>query len=377
MNGEQPGLRPPRRRAPRARGALASLPPLKESPLVSVVIPALNEERYIGSLLDSLEAQTYDHNLIEVLVAEGGSKDTTREIVQSRRATTSLRRVVLLGNPGRTAAHGLNTGAAAAEGDVIIVLGAHSRVAEDFVEENVRALRETGAAAAGGPITTEGQGKVASAIAAAMSHPFGVGDARFRFSNAPGYVDTIAFAAYRRECFETLSGFDEARDKGEDDLFNFRVRDQGGKLYLTPRVRSTYYSRAGFRGVASQYFGYGKAKGSTLADEPRALRPRHFVPATTLVVGGVLLAGSVVSSRSRFLLICAAAAYIALATLSAFRASTKRGHPQLTLLTGAVFPVLHVSYGAGMITALVQRALGIPSRKPAPSEPAAPQSHPT
>jgi glycosyltransferase involved in cell wall biosynthesis len=323
-----------------------------------VVIPALNEERYIGALLDSLEQQTYDHARIEALVADGGSDDQTRRIVADRQGKSTLLRLDLLDNPGRSAAHGLNVGATAAKGEVVIILGAHSAVHPKFIEENVRALHETGAAAVGGPITTEGEGPIAAAIAAAMSHPFGVGDARFRFSNEPGYVDTIAFAAYRRECLEIAGMFETRRDKIVDDLFNYRVREAGGKLYLTPRIRSTYYSRAGFKAVARQYFGYGKGKGSTLLDEPRALRPRHMVPLITLIAGSILAIGSLASNSIRLVLFAVAATYGVLAALSAYNATRKRGNPALAPITGFVFPVLHVSYGAGMLFALGKRALG-------------------
>ena len=49
--------------------SLGQLPPLSPEPGVSVVIPALNEERYIGALLTSLAAQTYPADRIEVIVA--------------------------------------------------------------------------------------------------------------------------------------------------------------------------------------------------------------------------------------------------------------------------------------------------------------------
>ncbi|MGK2965738.1 MAG: glycosyltransferase family 2 protein [Tepidiformaceae bacterium] len=326
---------------------LASLPPLPPQPLVSVVIPSLNEERYIGACLQSLEEQTYPLSRIEVLVADAFSTDRTREIVELHALDSALGTLTLVDNPGRTTANGLNAGAALAKGEVIVILGAHSAVDHDFIAENVRALRDTGAAATGGPIRTEGETPVASAIAAALSHPFGVGDARFRFSEEPGDVDTIAFAAYRRECFDLLGGFDTTRDKGEDDHFNYMIRRAGGRLYLTPRVRSTYYARSGYRALARQYFGYGRAKGRALIDETPSIRPRHLVPAGAVAAGGLLTLLSLAATPARAILVLGGLAYAGLGAYSAYRSTSRRGETLLAPAAAIAFPIVHASYGLG------------------------------
>ena len=337
------------------RGALASLPPLPPRPLVSVVIPALNEERYIGALLESLEAQTYPPDRFEVVVSDGGSKDSTREIIRETAARwkAPLR---LVENPAMLTPQGLNAGVEAAAGDVIIILGGHSLVDPRFIEESVIALQETGAAVAGGVIEARGEGRLANAIAAALSHPFGVGDARFRFSTRPGYVDTIAFAAYRRECFELLGGFDTDRHLAVDDFYNFRVRDAGGRLYLTPAVRSVYYTRTGLRPLAKQYFGYGRAKGRASVEVPPSIQPRHLVPAATIAAASLLLLASRVSRSARWLFILGGVAYGGLNAASSASAASRRGDRTLGPLIAGVFPLIHASYGVGMILGAISAA---------------------
>lgn len=333
--------------------SLASLATLPSLPRVSVVIPSLNEERYIGALLDSIEAQDYPLDRIEVLVADGGSSDATREIVASRAAHTSLAALRLVDNPGRSTAAGLNAGAAAATGEVIAIVGAHAELDPGFVSNNVRALEESGAAATGGPIETIGDGPVASAIAAAMSHPFGVGDAKFRYASESGDVDTIAFAAYRREVFDELGGFDLEKDKGEDDDFNYRLRKAGGRLFLTPSVRSRYYSRASFPGLWKQYLGYGGAKGRAFVDDPAALGPRHFVPLAAVLGGAFLLFAVVILRRLIRLATLGLAAYGALALVSGRSAASKSNADWR--LTSLAFPVIHASYGIGMAIGIFKR----------------------
>lgn len=333
--------------------SLAALPPLVDDPLISVVIPSLNEERYIGACLASLEQQTYPAARIEVLVADGGSGDRTRQIVELHAAGTRLGRLELLDNPDRSANHGLRLGAERAAGDVIIILGAHTTVAPDFVAENVRALRESAAAAVGGPMDTVGETPLASAIAAALSHPFGVGDVRFRTSAEPGDVDTIAFAAYRRECFDRIGNFDVTRDKRVDDQYNWRIRRAGGRLFLTPAIRSTYFARSDYRALARQYLGYGRAKGRALIEETGSIGPRHLVPAVAVGGGSLLAFLAIFSAPARLLLTIGGLAYAALGGYSAYRATSRRGVTYLAPGTALAFPVIHASYGLGTLLGIV------------------------
>jgi len=343
--------------------SLANLPPLPDRPLVSVVIPALNEERYIGACLESLERQTYDHGRIEVIVADGGSEDRTRDIVSEFARRSTLRAVRLVDNPRRRAPHGLNAGVAVANGEVIIILGAHSEAAPDFVEQNVNVLRETNAAAVGGPLVTKAHGRIGPAIAAAMSHPFGVGDARFRWSTRPGPVDTIAFAAYRRACFERLGGFPDI-EKGVDDAFNYLVRSAGGVLYLDPRIRSVYYARMSLPALWRQYFGYGKARGRLLRRAPRSVRWRHLVPLAALVAGAAAGSAALVSLPARRLLAGLAGTYLLLDAAAAAHASRER--PWLAPLVALTFPTMHAAYGLGEAVGFLHALVTPPTPDDAP-----------
>jgi succinoglycan biosynthesis protein ExoA len=355
-------------------GALASLPPLPERPLVSVVIPVLNEEATIGACLEAIEAQTYDHGFIEVVVADGGSTDGTRAIVAEHARASTLRALRLIDNPGRTTASGLNEALRVAGGEVIQRIDGHTVVPPEFIAANVRALRETGAAAVGGVVETRGRGRVGEAIALAMSHPFGVGDARFRIGGDPGPVDTVPMAAYRRACFERLGGFPEA-DKGEDDAFNFLVRQAGGVVYLDPRIRCIYYCRSTYRALAAQYFGYGRARGRALVERPRSARVRHVVPAAAVGAGGAALAAAPLSAAARWAAGGLSAAYGLLAAGAALHAAGRRRAWSLAPLTLLAFPVMHLSYGLGTLLGAAEaafRPLTLGRRRSVPS-PAAPR----
>lgn len=317
---------------------------LPELPLVSIVIPCLNEEKYIVALLDSLAAQDYGPGDIEVLVADGGSTDRTRELVAAY--PSPFRRLELVENPRRITVAGLNEGMDAARGDCWIIIGAHSHVRSDFVRESVNALKRTGAACVGGPIETIGEGTAGLAIAAAMSSPFGVGNAKFRYADVEGEVDTVPFGCYHRKVWEVVGRFDETIDGADEDSYNARLIEAGGKIWLTPAIRSSYYPRRTFKALAKQYWEYGAAKGTLMA-RGRPLQPRHFVPAAMVAGGPALWLLGKVSWKARWLLRLLVVAYAGGGMLMASRAAAKNGaNPALTF---AAMATMHVTYGAGFL----------------------------
>ncbi len=335
-----------------SEGLLADLPSLSERPLISVVVPALNEARHILRCLESVEGQTYPHELIEVIVADGGSSDRTREIVAEFGVRSTLNSVRLVDNPQRTTPTGLNAGVAAASGDVIVNLIAHVAADAEYLEANVRALRGSGAAAAGGPVATEPGSATAEgrAIAAALSHRMSVGDARHRFGNEPGPAETLYYAAYRRECFERIGGFDPNRVRAEDDTYNLRIRQAGGLLWFSPDIRTTYYARATYRALAKQYFGFGRAKGRVQFLEEGALSARHWAPLGALTAAGVVAVLAPVSGLARLMGTAGTVVYVGAAAI----AGADAGGRGLALRVAAAFPVVHASYGAGMAVGLVE-----------------------
>ncbi len=216
-------------------------------PFVSVLIPVRNEERYIERCLYSLAAQDYPRERFEVLVIDGRSTDHTREIV-ARFAAESTLDLRLIDNPRRKTAAGLNAGLAQARGDVIVRVDGHASVASDYLRRGVFALFDSGADCVGGVIESEGDTYAGRAIALAMSSRFGVGGVGFRVGGE-GPVETVAFGAYRRDVFDRIGTFTEDIDKGEDDEFNYRLRDAGGLILLVPEMHARYTVRGDLRGA--------------------------------------------------------------------------------------------------------------------------------
>ena len=178
---------------------------------------------------------------MKIIVSDGMSTDNTRNVIKDLQKEHD--NIILLDNKGLSAPKGMNLGIRHTDSDIVIIFGAHSYADKDFVLENVRALENEEVGCAGGLITTINDTTKGAAIAEAMSCPFGVGNALFRYAEKEAYVDTVAFGAYRRTLLEEIGLFDEELVRNQDDELNFRVEKSGAKILLSPKIKSTYYGR--------------------------------------------------------------------------------------------------------------------------------------
>lgn len=297
-----------------------------------MILPAFNEAAQIAACLQTVEAQTYP-SIIEVVVADGGSSDETREIA------AGFDRVIVVDNPRRTRPAGLNVAITCASGEVIVRVDARTRLAPDYVERCVAALRTSGAAMVGGPMRYSTTAAAERGIAAAMLSRLGAGPAEFRrLGGVPRFVDTVYLGAYRSEVIAALGGYDERSGGNEDAELAFRCQAAGG-VYLDPGIRSTYVVREGTQALARQFYRYGRNRARTMRKHPRSISPRQLaVP---------LLAAGLLSPWRRPVL----AAYLAVVGgRVALEAIDDPGAAPALL---AALPTMHAAWGAGFAVGML------------------------
>lgn len=325
--------------------------------LVSVVVPCRNERRYIGPCLDSILATTYPKHRLEIFVVDGQSDDGTTEVVEAyvRRGEP----IRLVSNPRRIVPTALNLGISLSAGDVVLRMDAHNEYPVDYIPSLVSWLERTGADNVGGAWVTRpgAETPMARAIAVALSHPFGVGNAAYRFGTAtPVAVDTVPFGCFRRDVFQRVGLFDEELIRNQDDEFNARLIRAGGTILLVPGVVSYYHARTTLSQLARMNYQYGSFKPLAARKVGRVMTLRQLAPAMLVlsVLGGVLLAAwPPIGPRLAALPL---AGYL-LATVYASMSLTRRHGVRCAALLLAIFPVLHFSYGFGFLRGLF-RVLG-------------------
>lgn len=324
-----------------------------ERPPVTVIMPIRNEGAFITRSLGAVLEQDYPAELMQVLVADGMSDDGTREMVAELARTHPDHTVELVDNPGRIVPTGFNAALARARGDVIVRVDGHTIVAADYVSQCVAALTASGADNVGGRMDAEGSGPVATAIALATSSRFGVGDSQFHYATGEHWVDTVYLGAWPREVFARVGPFDPEMVRNQDDEFNYRLRAAGGRILLTDRIRSRYYSRASLRTLFRQYRQYGLWKVRVLQKHPKQMSARQFVPPVfaAVVYGGAVLAP--LSPTVRRAWTASLGAYALAALTASVSVARRRGWRHLPVLPAA-FAAVHVGYGTGFLAGLVR-----------------------
>ncbi len=322
-----------------------------EYPLVSVIMPVRNEAEHIAIGLRSIADQTYPRDKVEIIVADGMSDDDTREVVHKMARELSLN-IHILDNPKRTAPSGLNVAFDRAKGDIIIRVDGHCELASDYVANCVALLEANRADGVGGPIETVGSGTVSEAIAIAMGTKFGVGGAAFRtVDDREMYTDTVAFPGYKRETIERVGRFDEELVRNQDDEYNYRIKELGGSILLSPSVRSRYFSRNSVHLLSRQYFQYGYWKVRVLQLHPGQMSARQFVPFVFVVTLLSLGLTSLFSSIAFYGLLTVVLVYGLLNAVASIVAG--KGKVRCIPLIGLSFLALHVSYGLGSMVGLI------------------------
>lgn len=324
---------------------------LEHLPFVSVIMPVRNEGAFIERSLNAVLAQTYPSNKLEIIVADGNSTDGTRDVVQAMAGRTRIP-VKLVENRKGIAPSGLNRAIEVAAGDIVVRVDGHCEIEADYIHQCVKLLSTGRADGVGGPIETIGEGLVASSIAMAMSSSFGVGGSAFRTVNDRElYTDTVAFPGYTREVLQKAGPFDEELVRNQDDEYNYRIRELGGRILLSPRIRSRYYSRSTFKSLWGQYFQYGYWKVRVFQLHPKQMRLRQFVP--LFFVMGILLLSvlSTLLQTAIWMLLALLGAY-ALCNIAA-GIYTAKVHPLRVPAVCLAFLILHLSYGSGSLAGLI------------------------
>lgn len=312
---------------------------------VSVVMPVYNEEKYIRKCIESLFLQDYPSEKAEWIFVDGGSKDKTIDILNEYRDRFP-ELIKILNNPHKIVPYAMNIGIANSRGKYIIRLDAHADYAKDYISRCVYYLDNTDADNVGGIAETKSNGTIGKAIAKMLSSKFGVGNSQFRTNGKSGYVDTVPFGAFRREVFSKFGGYDERLVRNQDNEMNYRIRKNGGKIYLADDIRLSYYCRDTIRGITDMARKNGQWNVITMKLCPGAMGLRHFIPLLFVLSLIVLGALSFVHTFFLYTLLAEVGLYTCLNIL--FSIKQADGIPQFFILL-LLFPLFHISYGFGSL----------------------------
>ena len=331
-----------------------------QNPQISILIPCFNEEDFIEAVIQNILEQDFPQHKMEVLFLDGMSKDKTPQIISQHALNQPF--IKLIPNPDQFVPQAMNLGIQKAKGEIIIRLDAHATYPKQYISKLIFWLKKLDVENVGGiwNIQPRSNSLKAQAIARTLSHPIGVGNALYRMGiDAPQEVDTVPFGCYPKSVFKKYGNYDTRLKRNQDIELNKRIRRQGGKVFLVPDVKCTYFARDTFSSLWKNNYGNGKWVVLTawFTKTFDALSIRHFVPLAFF--GYVLLAISTIlfSMVKGFSLIIGVLLlpllfYFLIILFFSIKLSLEKKNLRFIPYFIFSFITLHLSYGVGSFAGL-------------------------
>ena len=321
---------------------------------VSFIVVALNAASTIQKLFDCLKHQTYPHEWIGVILVDGLSSDATKtEMLHFQTEENDFWQIKVLDNPKKTLPCGWNVALSAAQGDALLRVDAHVSIPDNFIELNVRDLLR-GEDICGGKVTSVpgNETEWAFVLNEAENSMFGGGIAAFRRADSTGYVNTAAFAIYRKSVFDTVGSYNELLTRTEDNEMHYRMRKAGYRFYYDPEIVSYRKTRADLKSLAKQKYLNGYWIGRTLWIEPRCFSFYHFIPLVFVlfIVFSLILLSFGTAFPAAALWGAYAVVNLSMAIVSVISCKEKNG---FFVLLPAIFLILHIWYGVGTAIGII------------------------
>lgn len=326
------------------------------NPIVSIIVPCRNEERFIAACLDSLIFQSYPTEQSQIIVIDGASTDNTTTIIKEY-AHRFPKLITVLNNEKRYKPYALNIGIRNAHGSIVMIADAHATYSKDYLETCLNAMERYHADVVGGrrkatPMVAAIQ---ARAITTTFSHLLGIGNAMYQIgSSTPQFVDAVFGGCYRRELFDEVGLFNENLIRSQDMEMFVRLRKAGKKILLVPDVECTYYPKQTIKD-----FFYHNVQDGIWAIYPLKfvrvpLRLRHYVPLFFMLglaaIGIIGIFLPLASTLFWSMLIL----YATIVGLSAVELAREKNDLMLSPFLVAAFVARHFGYGIGSVIGLMK-----------------------
>lgn len=320
---------------------------------VAIVIPTLNEERFISRCLNSIIKQTYEFEKMDVMIIDGGSKDNTKDIVAEYQK--SHQNIRFIENKKKIQSVAFNIGLKKSTAPYIIRLDAHAEYDSKYISlciENLKQDEKRGNVGGRCNIFPFNQSIWAQTNAILNHSRFGIGGAAFRVSKEAHNTDSVPFGAFPRKIIEKIGGMREDLPRGEDNEYNSRIRKAGYKIFFDPNIISSYFARPTLGASCKQMYANGNSIGYLYYIDREAIGIRHLVPLLFVVSGLFCIIISVLWSPFCYVFCGGLALYLIADAMASIMGA--KDNVKCTLPLFILFFCVHVSYGIGTIAGLIK-----------------------
>jgi len=322
---------------------------LSRQPRIVVAIPTLNEEGAIGDILRTLASERACFPNLDIVVADGGSRDQTIAIVQDMAKKWPF--VHLIHNEKVLQSAGVNEVARRfCNTDILVRCDAHAAYPARYIEQLAVALQRGDADSIVVPMDSAGHTAFEKVVAWVSDTPVGSGGSGHRGGQRSGFVDHGHHAAFRTEAFLSVGGYDESFRHNEDAEFDCRFAAHGHRVFLDAAIRIGYRPRSGFRSLWRQYFNYGGGRSRTVRRHPSSLRTRQFAVPFHFAASLLSIACAVLFQNAGFL--AWPSLYLAILSFVSFHFALRK-QDFAGLLAGPVAFTMHTAWALGFFWGLV------------------------
>lgn len=323
---------------------------------LAIVMPTLNEEKFIGQTLEQIYLQDYPMDKVEIAVADGGSTDRTREIAESFKNRFGSLKV--LDNPIRRPSSGRNVGIKNTTAPYAAVLDGHIYIpSKSLLRDIVDLFKTTGASCLcrPQPLTPPDINEFEMAVALCRGSALGHKPGSEIYVDFEGEVDpTSSGAMYSRSVFDQIGYFDEIFDACEDVDFNHRIKKAGLKSFLSSRLKVFYYPRSSVKGLWRQMVRYGRGR-FRFAFKHQEFSLMQWLAGVGVLGFFLLLFLALFSSAiaSAFRTVCAL--YLLVVVFFSLFLAVREKRLGCLLYGPLIFPTIHFGLGVGFLSGLYEQ----------------------
>jgi len=195
---------------------------------VSIIIPALNEEKHIGMCLASIRDMDLSKDSYEVILSDNGSTDKTREIAESFKGSLNLRVLV---SPGVKVAELRNIGVKNSRGEILAFVDADCTVHQDWLNNAVKYFADQSIAAVG----------YGHEIPPECTWIEKTWDLNGKRKLGPTKTLPSGNMIVRRKSFMEVGGFDSSLTTNEDFDLCYKLRSKGFQIFSSPEIRAVHW----------------------------------------------------------------------------------------------------------------------------------------
>ncbi len=327
---------------------------------ISIVVVCYNEEKNIAECLESLVSQSYPKDSYEIIVVDGNSEDSTREIVARYVEKYDFIRLVV--EPKRYTAMTRNRGLLSAKYDHLAYTDADCVVPEDWLSVMAEGFLKNKeidpsiVGIGGSNFAPPDSSSFTQAVQIALDTFIGsFGSVTGKSYPEPRYVTDLPTlnVLYEKKVLKKIGLFDESlRHEGEDADLNFRLRKAGFKLFYIPQSYVFHRYRATPGKWWKNMYRYGKARARLMIRDLTMVNILYVAP----IVFVLIMAATTLSIFTPFFLI--PLVYFPVIFMMSLLACLKKGKVGLTFRVTLAYLLTHFGYGLGEISVLVKALFG-------------------